>query len=344
MKLLLVGLDGLSFSAFEEYDMPFLQAMSEQGVRAKHVTLGDPYTGTGPVGASIQTGLPPAEHGVMERKVETWQTLALKPNVKTIWRMLNEKGVRCGLVNFPLTYPMDPLEGFVVCGFPAPWEHKGAVNPWANVDLGGPLFWPEEIGRHIGTFRSAWMYYVRPEEFADTHVPHRRAVAGDPEALRYMMAKLYRSLHETARLTFRLMREYPVDLLAAVLVEPDTIGHLGPALGRDRRNAFLREVDDTVREMFVEADPENMVVLSDHGCWVTHEREAVFLAAGPAFASGRGGSIDVLEVAPTILYLWGAYEVRLPREPAHRFLASGQVDESEKQKVSERLRAMGYSE
>jgi len=86
------------------------------------------------------------------------------------------------------------------------------------------------------------------------------------------------------------------------------------------------------------------VVLSDHGCWVTHEREAVFLAAGPAFASGRGGSIDVLEVAPTILYLWGAYEARLPREPARRFLASGQVDESEKRKISERLRAMGYSE
>jgi len=345
MKLLFVGLDGLSFETFQEFEMPFLRAISQEGVRAKLISFDNPYMATGPVWASVQTGLPPEGHGVQGVNAGNWHTAAFKSEVKTVWRMLNERGTKCGVVNFPVTYPLRPVDAFVVCGFPAPWEHEGTKNPWQKVELRGALFWPEEIGPYIGTFRSAWMNYVRPEEFPDTHAPYRQALEGDRDAQRYMMSLLYRSLHETARLTFDLMRNYSVDLMAAVFMETDTMGHFGASLPRVHRPLFLREVDDVVGSVFAASGAENIIVMSDHGCWgKKHTKEGVFLAAGPAFSHAPEGAIEVLEVAPTILYLWNVYDARLPKEPAYRFLSSGEVGDKEQHQIRERLRALGYLE
>jgi hypothetical protein len=126
-------------------------------------------------------------------------------------------------------------------------------------------------------------------------------------------------------------------------METDAVGHLGSALSALHREAFLLETDEVVRDLFAAAEPENVIVMSDHGCWgKSHTREGIFLAAGPAFASVGEAEVEVLEVAPTILYLFGAYDASLPAEPAYHVLAAGQMGEDEKAQVRERLRAMGY--
>lgn len=345
MKLLFVGLDGLSYDIYKEFEMPFLHALAAQGVEAKMISFDVPHMCTGPVWSSVQTGLPPQEHGVSEPQAGNWHTAAFRRGVKTIWRRLNEAKVTCGLVNFPVTYPLRPVDRFIVCGFPAPWQYPGTSNPWEKVDYGGDLFWPRELEPHIGTFRSAWMNYIPPEEYTETHEPYERAIAGDPEALESFQALLYRSLRETQRLTHTLVREYPVDLLASIFMETDTIGHLGDSLPRFDRRVFLREVDEVVHEVYASAAPENVIVMSDHGCWgKPHRREGVFLAAGPAFAQVPDAQVEVLEIAPTLLYLWGVYEAGMEREPAYRLLTSGQVDSGESGRIQERLRAMGYLE
>ncbi len=345
MKLLFIGLDGLSWETFEQFEMPFLEALSGQGVRGRLLSFEDPYMCTGPVWTSIQTGLAPEKHGVTGPRAGNWHTAALNRDVKTVWRTLNEQDVTCGLVNFPVTYPLRPVRDFVVCGFPAPWEPEGTQNPWERLDLGGRLFWPSELEPHIGGFRSAWMNYVEPDEFEDTHAPYRAAREGDPDARAYMMGLLYRSLHETERLALTLSREHPVDLLAAVFMETDTLGHMGAAVPAHERAAMLREADDVARQLVAATQPENVIVMSDHGCWeLAHTREGVFLAAGPAFASVDEAEVEILEVAPTVLYLWDAYEPAMAREPAYRMLASGQVGDEQSSRIRERLRAMGYLE
>jgi hypothetical protein len=343
MKLLVIGLDGLSFDTFEGADMPFLHALAAQGVRARLISFPEPLTCTGPVWTSVQTGLEPREHGVMGPEAVGWHTAAFKPGVKTIWHTLNERGITCGLVNFPVTYPLRPVERFVVCGFPAPWEHEGTRNAWEKVPGGGALCWPDEVGRHIGGFRSAWMNYVQPEEFQDTSVPYLRALEDDWDARRYFMGLLYRSLHETAALTHRLMGSYAVDLLVSVFMETDSVGHLGSSLPDVERQAFLHEADEVVWSVVSQADPQNVIVMSDHGCWgEKHTREGVFIATGPAFGSAQDARVEVLEVAPTILYVLGAYDARLPREPAYSAFASDRIGEEESEGICQRLRAMGY--
>ncbi|MCD6415714.1 MAG: alkaline phosphatase family protein [Planctomycetes bacterium] len=345
MKLLFIGLDGLSFDIFEEFPMPFLHDMSDEGVRAKFMSFDDPYMCTGPVWTSVQTGIRPEEHGVTEPGAAGWHTAAFKDNVKTIWRRMNEKGLSCGLINYPVTYPLRPVDPFVVCGFPAPWEHEGTQNPWDEVQFGGELFWPPELKEHVGGFRSAWMNYIPPEEYEDTHEPYRAAQEGDPESRNYIMALLHRSLHETARLAHILLRRYEVDVGVSIFMETDTLGHLGSAVPAVRREEFLHEVDNVVRELVLDCNPDNVIVMSDHGCWgQPHVKEGIFLAFGPAFGAGVKAEVEVLDVAPTILYLMGVYEPTLPREPAYRVLKSGQVEEEAQGKIQDRLRAMGYLE
>jgi hypothetical protein len=342
MRLLLVGLDGLSLSSFAGADMPFLRALATQGVQARLKLRGKPYAWAGPVWASVQTGLAPDEHGVTGARVADWHTAAFKQGVETIWRALNEKGLTCGLVNFPVTYPAQPVQRYVICGFPAPWEPEVAHEPGENTRGRGPLFWPEEVGRHVGTFRSAWTNYAGQEQFKDAGAPCGRTLERDRQARRRFMGLLYRSLHETAGLTYRLMRECEVDLLAPVFTETDAVGRFGASLPDDERQAFLNEADEVVRGVFSQAQPDNVIVISTPGCGGgAHSREGVFIACGPAFGLTQDAVLGVLNVAPTVLYAMGAHEGAGPREPAHRLLAAGRRSEQESEGIRQRLRAMG---
>jgi hypothetical protein len=43
--------------------------------------------------------------------------------------MVNDAGLRCGLVNLPFTYPPEPLNGFVLSGTDAPGAHRSIAHP-----------------------------------------------------------------------------------------------------------------------------------------------------------------------------------------------------------------------
>jgi len=343
MKLLIVGLDGLSFSTFMEHDMPYLHAHGEGGVCTLLESLEGKFMCSGPVWSTIQTGVRPEKHGIMGTTAGNWHADALNPEVKTIWRRLNERQVTCGLVNFPVTYPTRPVDRFIVAGFPAPWSDEGVVHPWESPEKSVPLFWPEDIADSIGSFRSAWMNYIPEGLFENTQVPNRRAQAGDREAMSYFTGLIYRSLHETAGMAHRMLRRFDVDLMATVFMETDTIGHLGAALPADERAAFLKVVDTVVGELCEAAGADNVMVFSDHGCWGNpHTHEGTLVAWGPAFDKVKDVELSVMQIAPTILYVCGVYAADLPTEPAYNILAGRRMAGADQQQVEERLRAMGY--
>jgi len=343
MKLLVIGLDGLSYGTFMEHDMPYLKSHAENGACVVLESLEGEFMCTGPVWTSIQTGVRPEQHGVMGTVASNWYASALKPGIKTIWRRLNERQLSCGLVNFPVTYPTKPVDRFVVAGFPAPWSDEGVVHPWEYPEKSVPLFWPEDIADAVESFRGAWMNYIPRGAFENSHVPYRQAKSGDREALLYFMGLLYRSLHETAGIAHRLHRRFEVDLLATVFMETDSLGHLGIALGPEHRTAFLRVTDEVVGRLCEAAGADNVIVLSDHGCWGdSHTRDGVLLAWGRAFDKVTQARLSVMKIAPTILYVLGVYAADLPEEPAYEILAGRRMAEADKEQVEERLRAMGY--
>ncbi len=89
---------------------------------------------------TIATGQNPGQHGALG----FWQRGAdgrFRPadgsrlQAKTIWQWLSERGLRCGIVNVPFTYPPQPLDnGFMISGEDAPGAHRSIASPSALYD------------------------------------------------------------------------------------------------------------------------------------------------------------------------------------------------------------------
>lgn len=48
---------------------------------------------------------------------------------KPVWQVLSENNLRCGVVNVPLTYPPQELNGFIISGQDAPGTHRSIALP-----------------------------------------------------------------------------------------------------------------------------------------------------------------------------------------------------------------------
>jgi predicted AlkP superfamily phosphohydrolase/phosphomutase len=51
------------------------------------------------------------------------------PPPPPLWRHVNAAGLRCGIVNVPLTYPPERINGFMLAGQDAPGPHRSLAEP-----------------------------------------------------------------------------------------------------------------------------------------------------------------------------------------------------------------------
>jgi len=84
---------------------------------------------------TFMTGVNPGKHGIYDfaRRVEgTYKHIpvgASDRGVQTFWSLASEAGKRCCIVNVPLTYPPEPVNGAMVSGFPYPEEKRDYCYP-----------------------------------------------------------------------------------------------------------------------------------------------------------------------------------------------------------------------
>ncbi len=139
-KAAVIGLDGVAWHLLdpmiEKGVMPRLGALKERGAWGTLASTVPTYTP--PAWTSAITGVNPGRHGIygFVRGNAQWerQELAHAGAVKapTIWEMCNAQGVRAGIYNVPLTYPPQPLDGWMVSGMMTPGygdRLKGFVYP-----------------------------------------------------------------------------------------------------------------------------------------------------------------------------------------------------------------------
>ena len=124
-KTILIGLDGATYTvirpAMANGDLPNLRALMESGSSG---ILKSTHPPVSPVAwTSCMTGVNPAKHGILDfMEPETKDTLGIRLNnrkdckAKPIWRFLNEQGYKTVVVNVPMTYPPDELDGVMVSG------------------------------------------------------------------------------------------------------------------------------------------------------------------------------------------------------------------------------------
>jgi predicted AlkP superfamily phosphohydrolase/phosphomutase len=264
---LLLGIDGATFDLLgpwmESGYLPHLKRLTRDGSWGELESTRPPTTA--PAWVACVTGTNPGQHGVFDFResplLDPCRPLISSRSVRrpTLWRILSHHGRRVGVLNVPVSYPPEPVNGFVVGGMMSP-------GPQSNYT------YPQELRDEL----NARGYVI------DVEI-QKYDVEAEADALCFL-DDVETALHRRAEALFHLMDSQPWQFLMAVFVAADRIQHLfwktmadpesrsyhgAAAAGlRERILSIYQAIDGIVgRAMaFVDAHgATDLLVVSDHG-------------------------------------------------------------------------------
>lgn len=265
-RVLCIGLDGASPKVVHQLVrlglLPNLGRLLQEGVSGPLRSVHPPLSP--PAWTSFATGVGPGKHGVFDFVVRDPSDghfrVANRTSVRlpAVWDLLSQAGFRVGVMSVPMTYPPQPLNGFMVSGFDAPQKRRATTYP---PELA------EEIERRVGIF---WVER-RPYSLIPTRSSSflRRYVRD--------VVEMTRQHGEVAR--WLLEREDP-DVFFVVLIGTDRLQHVdGEGLARilaggENPQDWLESpavqaymaADEVVGDLTRGLDDRwQVILLSDHG-------------------------------------------------------------------------------
>ena len=148
-----LGFDALSFRYLDAFDLPNFDALRDEGVAAPLRSTHPPWTAS--AWPSMYTGVDPSHHGVYdffahqegypdEGRVVTRDDV----RAPALWNYLSVLGVPSVVLNMPVTYPAEPIEGTLIPGYLAPEDAEGA---------------PEGAREELSTATGEYRIYSRAE-------------------------------------------------------------------------------------------------------------------------------------------------------------------------------------
>ncbi|MBN1667398.1 MAG: alkaline phosphatase family protein [Anaerolineales bacterium] len=126
-RVWVIGLDGATFDLIAPWvqagHLPTFARLMEQGCWGEVRSTVPPITG--PAWLSFMTGTNPGKHGVFDFTYRRPGTYDFPPTTgennrqPSLWQILGQAGKRCLVLNVPMTYPPEPINGVLVSGMPA---------------------------------------------------------------------------------------------------------------------------------------------------------------------------------------------------------------------------------
>jgi hypothetical protein len=242
LRTLVIGLDGACWEYLDQVlpDCPHLRRLIDGGVRGRLRSTLPPIS---PVAwSSFITGKRPASHGIFDWQVREPGGGLVKPATSAdrhdtpYWTYLNRAGLKTGVMGIPLTYPPDPVDGFLLPGFDAPWETRHCWHP-EGIDA--------ELRR------------CGPD--ADLLLAPPKWLPGDRALLdykrRYDRAATDACIH--------LSRDLALDCLAVNYMTLDHLNHKADSLATVLEG--VRALDVQLGRLLEAFPGANVVVMSDHG-------------------------------------------------------------------------------
>lgn len=142
MRSVIFGADGLTFRVLhplmERGDLPNFQKLAQEGCEGILESKYPPLTP--PAWISLSTGLKPARHGIYDfweyEESETGNTrkaqvMTHRKGGKAIWNILSEYGKEVLVINVPMTYPPEPVNGIMISGYMTPGTEVEFTYPEA---------------------------------------------------------------------------------------------------------------------------------------------------------------------------------------------------------------------
>ena len=294
-----------------------------------------------PVWAAVATGMYPAKNGVRsasayfapgdERGVDLLPSHCFshilvrlgvvrdRPNssaawgARPLWTILNDYGISAGIVRWPLTYPVQPLTGFMVTDrfhglVGSMFEFDGkAAYPDTVVPLAREAFGGDRPASVDAVAAAAW----RDEAYARAARDVRMARPVEVEAIRYQAI-------DTASHVY-LRYAQPGGFGDVTVAERERFGpmldryyasldgEIGAALERLEPGDLLLVVSGFGMEPVSPVKHAAARVLRDPDVSGTHENgpDGFLLAYGATVMPGRKPRGSIVDVTPTILYFLG---------------------------------------
>ncbi|MGA2033378.1 MAG: alkaline phosphatase family protein [Thermoguttaceae bacterium] len=264
-RVLVLGLDGGTFDLLLPWaadgHLPALARLLAEGAHSPLKSTIPPITPC--AWSSFMTGMNPGKHGLFDF-VEMLPdgrsfrfTNAASRRGETLWGRLSRAGRRVGVVNVPMTYPPETVNGYLISGLDTPHQHSRYTYPAGLRDelQSQGIDYHIDI-QHLGDMRSDRMRTRRLEELC-TVESHRT------QALRYLAGR------------------YPADFTMVVYTATDQVQHhfwhfMSPQhdkhdprgaarFGHAIRDVYVH-VDRLIASLLAGQDEQTVViVMSDHG-------------------------------------------------------------------------------
>ena len=261
-KIAIIGLDGATFKIVmplaKAGALPNLQRlMSIGGWGTLRSTL---HPLSPPAWASFMTGMNPGKHGIFDFvilgdsnrfQIANGGTL----RAETLWMHLSRAGQRVAVVNVPMTYPPEPVNGFLIAGMDAPrWDRASTYPP----DLA------EKLHHLFGEYRVGVQARGGLLSSVERFIP------------RYI-GNLLEGVHKRGEVTRYLLERYPLDFLIVVFTATDRVQHaLGHLIAEgvspnDEIGRVYQACDRAIGRLLEQMGDEWIVfVISDHGACTYH--------------------------------------------------------------------------
>jgi predicted AlkP superfamily phosphohydrolase/phosphomutase len=259
-KIMIIGLDGVPLDIIERWaasgHLPNLRRLMEEGAFGQLQSTIPPTSG--PSWSSFVTGMNPGKTGIYDflyRKEGTYHFPPVNASQRggiTVWRYLDKAGYRVGVLNLPMSYPVEQTNGFMVSGWMTPYTATDFIHP------------PElaaELQQEVGEYR------IYPTE---TFTEGRKD---------NFLKATYDLLEMRTRTAIYLARTRPWDVFMTVFFDTDRVLHqlwhyLDPEHtwrtdSEDKEwvvRDYFQKVDESIGRLLEYADEETLVIiLSDHG-------------------------------------------------------------------------------
>ncbi len=261
-KVLCIGLDGATFDLIrpwaESGRLPTFKKLMDDGAWSELRTTVPPVTAS--AWSSFMTGKNPGAHGLfdfMQRRDGSYDLApvsVLDRDGKAVWDLIGETGKKVIVLNVPVTWPPQSVNGLLVTGM---------LTPRGVDDYTYPHSLAEELRAAIGE------YVVYSDE---VYSKGRGRIFLD--ALKY-------SAEQRTRAAEYLITRYPWDFCMLVFPETDTVSHglwsssdsshheHDPAEAAKYRDGILQvyqHIDALLARLISKLQsPTSILIMSDHG-------------------------------------------------------------------------------
>jgi predicted AlkP superfamily phosphohydrolase/phosphomutase len=258
-RTVIFGVDGLTLRVLhplmDRGRLPNFQRLRQHGCEAVLESKYPPATPS--AWMSLATGLKPAGHGVYDfwdfeeqdgpGSARRAKLQTRRKGGKAIWNILSEYGKKVLVLNIPMTYPPEPVNGIMISGY---------MTPSAEADFTYPQSFKEELFRAVPDY----MIDLNPED---------KSVLGLSKWQARVIDATLRMTEQRIKLIDFMLKEKPWDFCFLGFVGADRLQHrLWDEITslEARATAYYDLLDDGLGHVLDLLGPgDSLFVVSDHG-------------------------------------------------------------------------------